>query len=631
MFCPRCGRRMGDDAVFCENCGTSIKADAPEKVSQVSPRVVIEGNDVAMLLKRGYQRLEDEEWEIAFQYFDHILDLDIECAEAYLGKELAEQCCENFDSLVYKQLTQTSRVEWQTCYACQVEQERVEKAVERYTVDGYLSRQTIRGLFEYNLTYQSAVACRKGQYQRVREYYSQNKAFKRALEFAQEDLRLKIEQGQQRVFSEMERRISIAEQEEYEAREEVKTAYGNHLKQAEERVQSLNKQALQQRETDYQEACVSMASAQTVEEYQEVAARFEHLLGYKDSAERSETCCQNAVTQAVGLQFEHIDQEKTKKWPLVLLGAAAVTTLLVIIIASLRGQTIFESEESVYPVTVSQSSVPTPSPTPVPTPKPLYDINGEQVPDGAPNYNSTEWIAVDAYNLYSEWEDNPVRAELRYNGHWVRICYPYVTSISEKEIYVDDTLVYGCTITFHIDDIEEATKTNKSEYPVISGYFVVDDGSKDFHVYHSQVLESVDYSTWVQKRYPNGLFGALGDVTIGWNGGETPASVNHTTVAPESGGTQSEYLFPSDSQYITDWDLDQFDRDEIVLIRNEIYARHGCNFNDATIRAYFTSQSWYSPVEGINASNFDSTILNEYERTNIDAILSYERKMGWRS
>lgn len=93
---------------------------------------------------------------------------------------------------------------------------------------------------------------------------------------------------------------------------------------------------------------------------------------------------------------------------------------------------------------------------------------------------------------------------------------------------------------------------------------------------------------------------------------------------------ETEYLFPSDSQYITDADLAQFTKDEIVLLRNEIYARHGYVFSDPKISAYFASQSWYLPIEGVNASTFDSSVFNNYEQTNLDTILAYERTMGWR-
>lgn len=90
------------------------------------------------------------------------------------------------------------------------------------------------------------------------------------------------------------------------------------------------------------------------------------------------------------------------------------------------------------------------------------------------------------------------------------------------------------------------------------------------------------------------------------------------------------YLFPSDSQYITWYDLYGYTQEDVALIRNEIYARHGCTFNTASIRNYFLSQGWYHPVEGLNASNFDSSVFNDYEKENVDTILAYEREMGWR-
>lgn len=90
------------------------------------------------------------------------------------------------------------------------------------------------------------------------------------------------------------------------------------------------------------------------------------------------------------------------------------------------------------------------------------------------------------------------------------------------------------------------------------------------------------------------------------------------------------YIYPSNTEYITEWELDSYTRDEIVLIRNEIYARHGYNFSDANIRAYFESQSWYRPVAGLNASTFDTSVFNDYERTNLDTIINYEQEMGWR-
>lgn len=102
--------------------------------------------------------------------------------------------------------------------------------------------------------------------------------------------------------------------------------------------------------------------------------------------------------------------------------------------------------------------------------------------------------------------------------------------------------------------------------------------------------------------------------------------------APESGSAavQSSYLWPTDSQYITDADLDNFERKQIMLMRNELYARYGCSFQDEEIRTYFEAQDWYEPNPDLLAINFSREWFNDYETANLDTILNYERAKGWR-
>lgn len=95
-------------------------------------------------------------------------------------------------------------------------------------------------------------------------------------------------------------------------------------------------------------------------------------------------------------------------------------------------------------------------------------------------------------------------------------------------------------------------------------------------------------------------------------------------------GTDTGFLFPSDARYITYSDLDQFTRGEVTLIRNEIYARYGYSFRSENIRSYFESRSWYYADPSVNSSTFSESMLNDYERTNLETILSYEREMGWK-
>lgn len=85
----------------------------------------------------------------------------------------------------------------------------------------------------------------------------------------------------------------------------------------------------------------------------------------------------------------------------------------------------------------------------------------------------------------------------------------------------------------------------------------------------------------------------------------------------------SEYLIPgSDSRYITEADLKELSWEQCCLARNEIFARHGRMFQTPEIASYFNSKSWYHGT--IAAENFSETVLNEYERANVNYIRQYE-------
>lgn len=66
------------------------QADAP-KTTVVKETVIASGSaNTAPLLKRVFMFLEDGDWDSANEYCEKVLDIDPECAEAYLGKLLSE-------------------------------------------------------------------------------------------------------------------------------------------------------------------------------------------------------------------------------------------------------------------------------------------------------------------------------------------------------------------------------------------------------------------------------------------------------------------------------------------------------------------------------------------------------------
>lgn len=92
---------------------------------------------------------------------------------------------------------------------------------------------------------------------------------------------------------------------------------------------------------------------------------------------------------------------------------------------------------------------------------------------------------------------------------------------------------------------------------------------------------------------------------------------------------KDQFLFDSANTYITKEYLSTCTRDEITVILNEIYARHGYIFKDAELREYFNSQSWYNGTE--TSMEKAAEYFNSIERKNIDTIYAYQKSMGWRS
>lgn len=94
----------------------------------------------------------------------------------------------------------------------------------------------------------------------------------------------------------------------------------------------------------------------------------------------------------------------------------------------------------------------------------------------------------------------------------------------------------------------------------------------------------------------------------------------------DTGGStviSGDYIIPdSSTRYLSDSDVRGLDDRTLMLARNEIYARHGRKFNDAEIRAYFESKSWYYPT--IDPADFTEDMLSDVEKANIALIKSYE-------
>lgn len=88
---------------------------------------------------------------------------------------------------------------------------------------------------------------------------------------------------------------------------------------------------------------------------------------------------------------------------------------------------------------------------------------------------------------------------------------------------------------------------------------------------------------------------------------------------PNTQNTSSGKYQQASERVLASSDIVNLNKYELKIMRNEIYARYGYIFKTADMKAYFESQSWYTP-----RYNDVTSFLTETEKRNIELIKRYE-------
>ena len=95
LTCETCGGAdlLKQEGVFvCQSCGVKYSVEEEKKMMiegtvEVAGTVKVDNKaNLESMMKRGWLALEDSKWEQADEYFDKVLDIDPEYAQAYIGK-----------------------------------------------------------------------------------------------------------------------------------------------------------------------------------------------------------------------------------------------------------------------------------------------------------------------------------------------------------------------------------------------------------------------------------------------------------------------------------------------------------------------------------------------------------------
>lgn len=284
-----------------------LDAERKPELSQETMVVQQNNTSAAPLLKRGYISLEDGDWAKADQLFEEVLNLEPECAQAYIGKLLAAERTLSLETLAQKRIKAGEDVmgeclimdvssEDEELVALESQRLEIEKAaVEQYTLGNYLTASSIRAMFKMEeLRYYSEAACRRDQLESEKAYWANCRELNRALKYATLQEKKQIEEAISLAVSTAQERLEVAISDEEAYRNDIPNAYRIQIEEAQIAVKEAYEIAIQKQEKDcshqYTKACKMMREAKTQEDFRQAKAAFTAIYAYRDSMDKAKEC-----------------------------------------------------------------------------------------------------------------------------------------------------------------------------------------------------------------------------------------------------------------------------------------------------------------------------------------------------
>ena len=231
-----------------------------------------------------------------------------------------------------------------------------------------------------------------------------------------------------------------------------------------------------------------------------------------------------------------------------------------------------------------------------------------------PKYGDDDNILFLAYEIriHNKYTDEDTGATYdQVNKVYRYIVYANLVLDAERKVKIEDA-AYGA-----MSNYEESSKfdsgitdsygwSKKSwSYP---GYGSLDD------LYNKQIIANANYFNHEDSVEETGEARTANDQTK-----------THQT-EKEAATTTEWVLQNSDTERLTNADIENLSAQDRRIALNEIYARHGRKFKDEELQSHFDSCSWYKGTT--ESEDFKESELSEIELANRDLLVQYRESHG---
>ena len=268
------------------------------------------------LLKRGNMALNDGNWKAADEFFDRVLDMNAECAEAWLGKFLARVQASDIAQYAQEKIDQAKREERSASKeAVKEDAARIDAAAQRFAVPGYLAEKDVRAQYTPPEPYRSVADYWRQAASLGKSRLASDGDLTKARNFATGALKERLAAEEKAFAARWDECVKQAERRDAQAKEAARKAYAQALDESDRKAEALCKAAEEKREGVYQELCREQAEAKTSFDFGRLAANFERLKDYKDSAARVQQCHEKAkeLQARETAEKERAEREEAKK------------------------------------------------------------------------------------------------------------------------------------------------------------------------------------------------------------------------------------------------------------------------------------------------------------------------------